>query len=282
MIFDFAHHPTAVQLTVRALRRRYPNKALHVCFEPRSSSSHRRAFSEGYVGSFDAASRVYVAPLFKPQKVDEAERLDTDALARAITARGVPAIAYGDIESLAEAVIASAGPGDTVVLLSSGSFGGLGDRLLNGFGDPVTLGTPDDLPRVNALLEGYELPAVIAGDTVDTLVVRKPDGGIAATVSLQTVGDQSFLFGLAVEPDRRGQGLGWVVGDAVLRLARILGIRTIYLSTTMAADFFASRLGFRSVAIGDVDPAVREAANFQAGAALDNAVCMRLDVDAGG
>ncbi|MCB9716323.1 MAG: GNAT family N-acetyltransferase [Myxococcales bacterium] len=282
VIFDFAHHPTAVQLTVRALRRRYPNKALHVCFEPRSSSSHRRAFSEGYVGSFDAASRVYVAPLFKPQKVDEAERLDTDALARAITARGVPAIAYGDIESLAEAVIASAGPGDTVVLLSSGSFGGLGDRLLNGFGDPVTLGTPDDLPRVNALLEGYELPAVIAGDTVDTLVVRKPDGGIAATVSLQTVGDQSFLFGLAVEPDRRGQGLGWVVGDAVLRLARILGIRTIYLSTTMAADFFASRLGFRSVAIGDVDPAVREAANFQAGAALDNAVCMRLDVDAGG
>ena len=78
---------------------------------------------------------------------------------------------------------------------------------------------------------------------------------------------------VALQEVRRGQAR---------RLARILGIRTIYLSTTMAADFFASRLGFRSVAIGDVDPAVREAANFQAGAALDNAVCMRLDVDAGG
>lgn len=279
VIFDFAHHPTAVQLTVRALRRRYPDQALHVCFEPRSSSSHRRAFSEGYVGSFDAASRVYIAPLYRPQKVDEAERLDTEALARAVTARGVEATAYHDIESLAQSVIDGASPGDTVVLLSSGSFGGLGDRLLEGFGDPVTLCTAEDLPAINELLRGYQLPPIVAGDTVDTLVVRSPDRGISAAVSLQTVQDKAFLFGLAVEPERRGQGLGWVVGDAILRLARTLGVRTIYLATTMAADFFAVRLGFRPVPMQEVDSEVREAENFQAGAVLDNAVCMRLDVE---
>lgn len=279
VIADFAHHPTAVQLTVRALRRRYPDEALHVCFEPRSSSSHRREFSEGYVSSFDAATRVYVAPLYRPQKVAEADRLDPVALARAIAARGVDAHAFSTVEDLAAAVLEQAGPGDTVLLLSSGSFDGLGDRLLRGFGDPVTLGTSQDQPLVDALLEGYGLPAVIASELIDTLVVKSPEGGISAAVSLQTVGDDAFLFGLAVAPERRGQGLGWVVGDAILRFARTLGVRTVYLATTVAADFFGSRLGFRPVDPADIDPTIREAANFEASVAFDNAVCMALSLD---
>ncbi len=276
VLSDFAHHPTAVQLTVTAMRRRYPDKALHVCFEPRSSSSHRRVFSEGYVGSFDAATKVYIAPLHRPAKVPEADRLDPVALAAAVSARGVEARAFTSIEALATEVQVQAGPGDTVVLLSSGAFGGLGDRLLQGFGDPVTLGTPADRPAVDRLLEGYNLPAVIASGTVDTLTMRSADGGICATVSLQTVGTSAFLFGLAVESSRRGQGLGWVIGDAILRLARTLGVQCVYLATTMAADFFATRLGFGSVEMDAVDPAVRDTANFQACAALDNAVCMAL------
>jgi UDP-N-acetylmuramate: L-alanyl-gamma-D-glutamyl-meso-diaminopimelate ligase len=279
VLFDFAHHPTAVQLTVRAMRRRYPDEALHVCFEPRSSSSHRREFSEGYVGSFDAATRVYVAPLHRPQKVAEGDRLDPVALAHAITARGIDARAFPSIDALTEAVLAETGPGDTVLLLSSGAFGGLGDRLLQGFGDPVTLGTPEDRPGIDALLAGYALPAVIASETVDTLVARNPDGGIAAAVSLQTVGDDAFLFGLAVEPSRRGQGLGWVMGDAVLRLARTLGVRTVYLATTNAADFFGSRMGFRPVEMDAIDPAIRDTANFQAAVSFADAVCMQLDLD---
>ncbi|MCA9706170.1 MAG: GNAT family N-acetyltransferase, partial [Myxococcales bacterium] len=143
----------------------------------------------------------------------------------------------------------------------------------------VTLGTPDDVSAVNALLEGYGLPAVIASETVESLVVRKPDGGISATVSLQTVGDCAFLFGLAVEPARRGEGLGWVIGDAVLRLARTLGARRMYLATTTAADFFASRLGFAPVEMDAVDSAVRASANFRASAAFEDAVCMELGLD---
>lgn len=279
VISDFAHHPTAVQLTVRAMRRRFPENGLHVCFEPRSSSSHRREFSEGYVGSFDAATQVYVAPLHKPQKVADDDRLDPVALARAIAQRGVGARAFASIEALGQAVLDEAGPGDTVLLLSSGAFGGLGDRLLQGFGDPVTLCTPEDRPGVDALLAGYALPAVIASDSVDTLVVRNPEGGITAAVSLQTVGDDAFLFGLAVDPGRRGQGLGWVMGDVVLRLARTLGVRRVYLATTNAADFFGSRLGFRPVEMHAIDPAIRDTANFQAAARFVGAVCMELTLD---
>lgn len=293
VINDFAHHPTAVQLTVRALRRRYPDKGLHVCFEPRSSSSHRRVFSEGYVGSFDVATRVYVAPLYRPAKVDASERLDPVALAKAIALRGVPADAYDSVEALGEAVLRAAVPGDTVVLLSSGSFNGLGDQLLQGFGDPVTLSTPDDQPAIDALLEGYDLPAVIASGSVDTLISRgrvaekREDGEeiertvLTGAVSLQTVGDRAFLFGLAVAPKHRGHGLGWVLGDAVLRLARTLGVRTVYLSTTEAADFFASRLGFRPIALEAVDPSIIDAENFRAGAVMERAVFMQLQLDQG-
>jgi N-acetylglutamate synthase-like GNAT family acetyltransferase len=141
------------------------------------------------------------------------------------------------------------------------------------------LGTPEDRPGVDALLDGYGLPAVIASETVDTLVVRNPTGGIEAAVSLQTIGDEAFLFGLAVDPRRRGQGLGWVMGDVVLRLARTLGVRWVYLATTNAADFFGSRLGFRPVEMDAVVPGIRDTANFQAAASFAGAVCMELALD---
>ena len=84
VIQDFAHHPTAVDLTVKATRRRYRDQALHVCFEPRSSSSRRDVFFEGYTRAFDAATRVYVAPVYAPEKVPDGKLLDVDALAAAL------------------------------------------------------------------------------------------------------------------------------------------------------------------------------------------------------
>ena len=78
---------------------------------------------------------------------------------------------------------------------------------------------------------------------------------------------------------RRGQGLGWVMGDVVLRLARTLGVRTVYLATTNAADFFGSRLGFRPVELDAIDPGIRDTANFQAATSFVDAVCMELALD---
>jgi UDP-N-acetylmuramate: L-alanyl-gamma-D-glutamyl-meso-diaminopimelate ligase len=125
---DFAHHPTAVQLTVTAIRKAHPEQALHVCFEPRSASSRRKRFGDAFAASFDAATAVYLGPLYQPQKVPEDDRLDTTALARAITSRGPKARAFADVDALADAVVEAASPGDTVLLLTSGSFGGLAER----------------------------------------------------------------------------------------------------------------------------------------------------------
>jgi UDP-N-acetylmuramate: L-alanyl-gamma-D-glutamyl-meso-diaminopimelate ligase len=277
---DFAHHPTAVQLTVTAIRKQFPEQALHVCFEPRSSSSRRRAFADAFAASFDAASAVYVGPLFQPEKIPESDRLDTVQLARGIAARGVKARAFEDIGALAEAVLDAAVPGDTVLMLTSGAFGGLAEKLLFGFGDPVTFSAPEDAPAIDALLGNYDLPAIVPSGDVETLVMRGPDG-IIGCVSLQVAGDLGFLFGLAVHPERRGTGLGWVLGDGVLRRAASLGLRRIYLLTNTAADFFGAKLGFSPVDLATVDRTVLATPNFSAAAAQTGAVCMELALPGG-
>lgn len=279
VIFDFAHHPTAAALTTASVRRRYPEHSLHVCFEPRSSSSHRAAFGDGFAASFDAASHVYIAPLYRPEKVPADQRLDCQALAESVRGRGIDARALPSIDDLAKSVVDKAVPGDTVLLLSSGDFGGLGNELLRALGDAVCFGTGNDLLGVNRLLSGYDIPTVVASDEVETLVMRGDEPGqLSGTVSLQAIGDSAFLFGLAVTPERRGEGLGWVLGDCVLRRSRTLGVGRVYLITSSAADFFGGKLGFRPVDGDAVDPAVRETTNFAANAGLPGAVCMVLEL----
>ncbi len=275
VLSDFAHHPTAVQLTVTAIRKEFPENALHVCFEPRSATSRRRAFGEAFAAGFDAATSVYVGPLFKPEKIPESDRLDTAELARGIVARGVKARAFEDIDSLAKAVLDAAVPGDTVLMLTSGAFGGLSDKLLFGFGDPVTFSAPEDQPAIDALLSRYGLPGIVPANEVETMVMRAP-GGVVGCVSLQVAGDHGFLFGLAVHPDRRGTGLGWVLGDGVLRRAVGLGLQRIYLLTNTASDFFGAKLGFSPIDLATVAPVLRTSQNFTAAAAQQGAVCMEL------
>jgi UDP-N-acetylmuramate: L-alanyl-gamma-D-glutamyl-meso-diaminopimelate ligase len=275
VITDFAHHPTAVRVTVTAIRRRYRDNALHVCFEPRSASSRRAVFQEGYAESFQAASRVYIGPLFAPEKVPEADRLDPAALARTISAAGVEAAAYDSVDALTDAVLAAAGPGDVVLILTSGAFGGLGERLLRGFGDAVVFARESDLPAVHRICDAYSLPRIHPDDQTEVVVIRDPDGQIAGCVGLQVSGDQALLFNLAVAPERRGEGLGWMLADTVIRRARVLDARAIVLLTSGAADFFGSKLGFVSTAISAVDPVLRRSPNFLA---ADDAICMIYDL----
>ncbi|HFE47471.1 MAG TPA: hypothetical protein ENJ18_18615, partial [Nannocystis exedens] len=76
VITDFAHHPTAVRLTVDAIRHRYRGHNLHICFEPRSATSRRALFQAAYATSFAGANRVYIGPLYAPEKIPADERLD--------------------------------------------------------------------------------------------------------------------------------------------------------------------------------------------------------------
>ena len=124
---DFAHHPTAVDETLQALRRRHPSGALWAVFEPRSATACRSLHQEPYAKAFGAADHVILAPLGRAN-IPEAERLDLPRLATAIGADR--AVAASDVESIVATLARDARPGDTVAVLSNGAFAGLHGRLL--------------------------------------------------------------------------------------------------------------------------------------------------------
>jgi UDP-N-acetylmuramate: L-alanyl-gamma-D-glutamyl-meso-diaminopimelate ligase len=123
---DFAHHPTAVDETLRALRSRHPQGQLWVAFEPRSATACRALHQDAYARAFDAADRVLLAPLGRTN-IPEAERLDLRKLAGAL---GSKARVMGSLEEIVEVVAAEAKAGDTVALFSNGAFGGVHGKLL--------------------------------------------------------------------------------------------------------------------------------------------------------
>ncbi|WP_394835150.1 Mur ligase domain-containing protein [Pendulispora rubella] len=127
---DFAHHPTAVHETLAALRAKHREGRLWAVFEPRSATACRALHQKAYASAFGAADRVLFAPLGR-SNVPEGERLDLELLARAI---GERAQAMPSIDSILEQLASEARPGDTIVLLSNGAFGGLHRRLLGRFG----------------------------------------------------------------------------------------------------------------------------------------------------
>lgn len=127
---DFAHHPTAVRVTLDALRVRFGTRRLWAIWEPRSATSRRDVFQQAYAEAFDAADRVVIAPAHDQSRIAEEERFSPARLAEALTARGVDALALPDVESIAATVAAQALPHDVVAVLSNGSFGGLHGKLL--------------------------------------------------------------------------------------------------------------------------------------------------------
>jgi UDP-N-acetylmuramate: L-alanyl-gamma-D-glutamyl-meso-diaminopimelate ligase len=123
---DFAHHPTAVDETLRALRERHAGGALWAVFEPRSATSCRALHQDAYANAFAAADHVLLAPLGRANVPDE-EKLDLYRLARQI---GPKATALSGVDEIIGWIVAEARSGDTVVLLSNGSFGGIHEKLM--------------------------------------------------------------------------------------------------------------------------------------------------------
>jgi UDP-N-acetylmuramate: L-alanyl-gamma-D-glutamyl-meso-diaminopimelate ligase len=123
---DFAHHPTAVDETLRALRARHPAGALWVAFEPRSATACRAIHQEAYAHAFGAADHVLLAPLGRTN-VPEGERLDLERLARDL---GPAASTMSGVDAIVARIAAEAQPGDTLAILSNGAFGGIHEKVL--------------------------------------------------------------------------------------------------------------------------------------------------------
>jgi UDP-N-acetylmuramate: L-alanyl-gamma-D-glutamyl-meso-diaminopimelate ligase len=126
---DFAHHPTAVAATLAGLRAANPSGRIWAVFEPRSASSCRRVFQDDFAAAFAGADRVLVAPIFR-SALPEAERLSVPQLVRDLTVRGLSAREAGSVDDIVATIAAEHRPGDLVVIMSNGGFGGIHGKLL--------------------------------------------------------------------------------------------------------------------------------------------------------
>lgn len=131
VIDDFAHHPTAVRRTIEALKEKYPGQRLTAVFEPRSNTSRRNAHYQDYLKAFKGASRVILAPPWRPEKIPQGECLDTEKLADDLMRRGVDAYAINNYEAIVEYIVRSIGPREVVAFFSNGDFGNIHQKLLD-------------------------------------------------------------------------------------------------------------------------------------------------------
>jgi len=129
IIDDFAHHPTAIAGTLKALRARYPGSRLWAILEPRSNTLRRRVLQNDLAHSLALADEIVVAGVFRSEAVPENERMQLPELAAEIGRRGKQARLLADADAIVNAVAPEMRRGDVVAILSNGGFGGIYAKL---------------------------------------------------------------------------------------------------------------------------------------------------------
>ena len=129
IIDDFAHHPTAIAGTLKALRARYPSARLWAILEPRSNTLRRRVLQTDLAHSLAEADEVIVAGVFRSEAIPENERLELPALAAEIERNGRRARLSADADAIVQNIAPEMRSGDVVAILSNGGFGGIYEKL---------------------------------------------------------------------------------------------------------------------------------------------------------
>jgi UDP-N-acetylmuramate: L-alanyl-gamma-D-glutamyl-meso-diaminopimelate ligase len=129
IIDDFAHHPTAIAQTLKALRTRYQGRRLWAILEPRSNTLRRNVFQRELVDALAIADQVVLASIFKPEAVPERERLDPQHVVDDLNRNGKPSRLLADADEIVNAIVPELRAGDVIGILSNGGFGGIYEKL---------------------------------------------------------------------------------------------------------------------------------------------------------
>ena len=125
VIDDFAHHPTAIRETLRALRQAYPGRRLWAVLEPRSNTLRRNVFADALVDALALADVVVLAAVFKSENIPESDRLIPEAIAQRLRHGGTAADVYIDAAAIVAGIVPKLLDGDVVAILSNGGFGNI-------------------------------------------------------------------------------------------------------------------------------------------------------------
>ncbi len=130
IVDDFAHHPTEVAATVKAVRRRFSTGKLWALFEPRSATARRNVHQEEYAKAFEGADHILLASPYRSQELNEEQRFSVDTLVTQLQTQGKSAQCFENADAIVEYVVKNHAPGDTVVVMSNGEFGKIQEKLL--------------------------------------------------------------------------------------------------------------------------------------------------------
>jgi UDP-N-acetylmuramate: L-alanyl-gamma-D-glutamyl-meso-diaminopimelate ligase len=129
VIEDFAHHPTAIRETLRALRSVYPQARLWAVLEPRSNTLRRKVLEADLIASLRLADQVVLAGVYQQQRIPDAERLHPEDVVAALNAAGTNAALLPDADAIVNGIAARLKAGDVVAILSNGGFDGIYEKL---------------------------------------------------------------------------------------------------------------------------------------------------------
>jgi UDP-N-acetylmuramate: L-alanyl-gamma-D-glutamyl-meso-diaminopimelate ligase len=129
IVDDFAHHPTAIRETLKALRAAYPGQRLWAVLEPRSNTLRRNVFERELVESLALADGIVVAGVFKQESIPEAERMHPEKVVAELVRSGHDATFYPTADAIVEGLTPRLKTGDVVAILSNGGFDGIYEKL---------------------------------------------------------------------------------------------------------------------------------------------------------
>jgi UDP-N-acetylmuramate: L-alanyl-gamma-D-glutamyl-meso-diaminopimelate ligase len=130
VIDDFAHHPTAVRETLSAARQTYPQRRLVAIFEPRSYTAQRREFEDDYAAAFGFADEIILAGLFHPERYDADSAMSPQRLVERWQTDGKQAAYMPAVDDIVAHIGETSAPGDVIMIMSNGGFGGIHEKVL--------------------------------------------------------------------------------------------------------------------------------------------------------
>lgn len=131
LIEDFAHHPTAVKETIKAVQAKYKDRRVFSVFEPRSATSRRKVFQKDYVEAFRGAHEVLIMQAFDQSKISEDEKFSADQLVQDLVGLGVSVKLFSSADQIVEDLASRTQKNDVVLIMSNGGFDGIYEKLIN-------------------------------------------------------------------------------------------------------------------------------------------------------
>lgn len=129
VIEDFAHHPTAVRLTIACMREAYPGKKLIAVFEPRSSTSRTHVFQQDYAQAFLDSDITLVKSPYDTSRIEESKRFSTQKLVEDLKSHGQLAMTFDSVEEIVDELKKITTKDHVVLIMSNGGFDGIYKKL---------------------------------------------------------------------------------------------------------------------------------------------------------